>query len=59
MEFSAVTRQVSALISHGRTGTCGPLVNGPADAISVHTANGIITVPTQAISQVSPVGQCP
>jgi hypothetical protein len=38
---------------------CGPLVNGPADAISVRTANGIITVPTQAISQVSPVGRCP
>ena len=38
---------------------CGPLVSGPADAISVRIANGIITVPTQAIAQVSPVGRCP
>ena len=45
----------------GTTGQawCGPLVSGPADAISVRTANGIITVPTQAIAQVSPVGRCP
>jgi hypothetical protein len=45
----------------GTTGQawCGPLVSGPAGAISVRTANGIITVPTQAIAQVSPVGQCP
>ena len=45
----------------GTTGQawCGPLVNGPADAISVRTANGIITVPTQAIAQVSPVALCP
>jgi hypothetical protein len=38
---------------------CGPLVSGPADAISVHTANGNISVPTQAVAQVSPVGRCP
>jgi hypothetical protein len=45
----------------GTTGQawCGPLVSGPADAISVRTANGIIAVPTQAIAQVSPVGHCP
>ena len=45
----------------GTTGQawCGPLVSGPADAISVRTANGIIAVPTQAIAQVSPVGRCP
>lgn len=45
----------------GTTGQawCGPLISGPADAISVRTANGIITVPTQAIAQVSPVGRCP
>ena len=45
----------------GTTGQawCGPLVSGPADAISVRTANGIITVPAQAIAQVSPVGRCP
>jgi hypothetical protein len=45
----------------GTTGQawCGPLVSGPADAISVRTANGIIAVPAQAIAQVSPVGRCP
>ena len=45
----------------GTTGQawCGPLVSGPAAAISVRTANGIIAVPTQAIAQVSPVGRCP
>ena len=45
----------------GTTGQawCGPLVSGPADAISVRTASGIITVPTQVIAQVSPVGRCP
>ena len=45
----------------GTTGQawCGPLVSGPAGAISVRTANGIITVPAQAIAQVSPVGRCP
>ena len=45
----------------GTTGQawCGPLVSGPAGAISVRTASGIITVPTQAIAQVSPVGRCP
>jgi hypothetical protein len=40
-------------------GWCGPLVSGPADAISVRTASGTITVPTQVIAQVSPVGRCP
>ena len=45
----------------GTTGQawCGPLVSGPADAVSVRTANGIIIVPTQAVAQVSPVGRCP
>jgi hypothetical protein len=45
----------------GTTGQawCGPLVSGPADAISVRTSSGIITVPAQAIAQVSPVGRCP
>jgi hypothetical protein len=45
----------------GNTGQawCGPLVSGPADAISVRTANGIVVVPTQAIAQVSPVAHCP
>jgi hypothetical protein len=38
---------------------CGPLVNGPAGAISVRTGNGVISVPAQAIAQVRPVTQCP
>lgn len=38
---------------------CGPLVNGPAGAISVHAASGVIAVPAQAITQVRPVAQCP
>jgi hypothetical protein len=38
---------------------CGPLVNGPAGAISVRTGNGVIAVPAQAIAQVSPVAKCP
>jgi hypothetical protein len=38
---------------------CGPLVNGPAGAISVRTGNGVIAVPAQAIAQVGPVAQCP
>ena len=44
----------------GTTGQawCGPLVSGPADAISVRTAHGVITVPAQAIAQVRPVAQC-
>ena len=45
----------------GTTGQawCGPLVSGPANAISVRTASGTIAVPTQVIAQVSPVGRCP
>jgi hypothetical protein len=38
---------------------CGPLVSGPAGAISVRTANGVITVPAQGVAQVRPVAQCP
>ena len=37
---------------------CGPLVTGPAAAISARTGNGIITVLAQAIAQVRPVAQC-
>ena len=37
---------------------CGPLASGPAGAVSVRTANGVITVPAQAIAQVRPVAQC-
>ncbi len=51
----------AAVAVTGTTGQawCGPLVSGPAGAISVGTANGIITVPAQAIAQVSPVARCP
>jgi len=38
---------------------CGPLVSGPAGAISVSTANGPVAVSVQAIAQVRPVAQCP
>lgn len=38
---------------------CGPLVGGPAGAVSVRTGNGVITVPAQGIAQVRPVAQCP
>ena len=38
---------------------CGPLVTGPADAISVRTSNGVVTVPTQAVAQIRTVTQCP
>ena len=37
---------------------CGPLVTGPAAAISVRTGNGVVTVPVQAIARVRPVAQC-
>jgi hypothetical protein len=38
---------------------CGPLVTGPADAISIRTSNGVVTVPTQAVAQIRTVAQCP
>ena len=37
---------------------CGPLVSGPAGAVSVRTAHGVITVPAQDVAQVRPVAQC-
>ena len=57
---SAASNPAAAVAVTGTTGQawCGPLVSGPADAISVRTANGIITVPTQAIAVVSPVVRC-
>ena len=55
------TVSTNAVAVTGTTGQawCGALVNGPAGAISVRTANGVITVPAQAIAQVSPAAQCP
>ena len=51
----------TAVAVTGTTGQawCGPLVNGPAGAISVRTGNGVITVPAQAIAQIRSVAQCP
>ena len=37
---------------------CGPLVSGPAGAVSVRTTNGVITVAAQDIAHVRPAGQC-
>jgi hypothetical protein len=37
---------------------CGPLVSGPAGAVSVRTVNGVVAVPAQDIAQISPVTQC-
>ena len=54
----ASTAAVAVTATSGQA-WCGPLVNGPAGAISVRTGNGVITVPAQAIAQVGPVAQCP
>ena len=55
------TASTNAVAVTGTTGQawCGALVDGPAGAISVRTANGVITVPAQAIAQVSPAARCP
>jgi hypothetical protein len=51
----------AAIAVTGTTGQawCGPLVSGPAGAISVGTAHSVISVPVQAVAQVRPVAQCP
>jgi len=54
---ASATAAVAVTASSGQA-WCGPLVSGPAGAISVRTANGVITVPAQAIAQVRPVAQC-
>ncbi len=58
---AASTASSSAVAVTGISGQawCGPLVNGPAGAISVSVSSGVITVPAQAIAQVRPVAQCP
>jgi hypothetical protein len=55
---SASTSAVAVTSTSGQA-WCGPLVSGPAGAISVRTSNGVITVPAQAIAQVRPVARCP
>jgi len=54
---ASTTAAVAVTASSGQA-WCGPLVSGPAGAISVRTAHGIITVPAPAIAQVRPVAQC-
>jgi hypothetical protein len=54
---SSSTSAVAVTATSGQA-WCGPLVNGPAAAISVRTGNGVITVPAQAIAQIHPVAQC-
>jgi hypothetical protein len=51
----------SAVAVTGTSGQawCGPLVSGPAGAISVGTAKGVVAVSVQAVAQVRPVAQCP
>jgi len=54
----ASTASVAVTGTNGQA-WCGPLVSGPAGAISVRTGNGVISVPAQGIAQVRPVAQCP
>jgi hypothetical protein len=54
---ASTTAAIAVTASTGQA-WCGPLVSGPAGAISVRTARGIVTVPAQAIAQVRPVAQC-
>jgi hypothetical protein len=54
---ASTTAAIAVTASSGQA-WCGPLVSGPAGAISVRTAHGVITVPAQAIAQVRPVAQC-
>ncbi len=59
--WPAASSSTAAVAVTGTTGQawCGPVVNGPAGAISVRTGNGVITVPAQAIAEIRPVAQCP
>jgi len=56
---AATSTTAAAVTGTNGQAWCGPLVNGPAGAISVRTGNGVITVPAQAIAQVRPVTRCP
>jgi len=55
---STTTTAAVAVTATSGQAWCGPLVSGPASAISVRTAQGVITVPAQAVAQVRPVAQC-
>ena len=54
---ASATAAVAVTATSGQA-WCGPLVSGPAGAVSVRTANGVITVPARAVAQVRPVAQC-
>jgi hypothetical protein len=54
---ASTTAAVAVTATSGQA-WCGPLVSGPAGAISVRTANGVVSVPAQAVAQVRPVAQC-
>ncbi len=54
---ASTTAAVAVTATSGQA-WCGPLASGPAGAVSVRTASGVITVPAQAIAQVRPVAQC-
>jgi hypothetical protein len=56
---SATATTATAISSTTGQAWCGQLVDGPAGAISVRTANGVISVPAQAVAQVRPVAACP
>ena len=56
---SAAATTATAITGTTGQAWCGQLVDGPAGAISVRTANGVIAVPAQAIAQVRPVAACP
>lgn len=54
---ASATAAVAVTATSGQA-WCGPLVSGPAGAVSVRTTSGVITVPARAIAQVRPVAQC-
>ncbi len=56
---SAAATTATAITGTTGQAWCGQLVDGPAGAISVRTANGVIAVPAQAVAQVRPVAACP
>jgi len=51
------TAAVAVTATSGQT-WCGPLVSGPASAVSIRTADGVITVAAEDIAQVRPLTQC-
>lgn len=54
---SSSTGAVAVTATSGQA-WCGPLVSGPAGAVSVRTTEGVVNVPAQAIARIRPVAQC-